>query len=425
MSSGLQPAYSLEPLKVLEMKIVSVVGARPNFVKLAPLHKSLSRYCDHKIIHTGQHYDYEMSDIFFKELQIPRPDINLGVGSTSPGDQIGRMINGLEAELGFGKSEGNGGKGVASRPDLVIVYGDTNSTFAGAFSASVNSIPVAHVEAGLRSFDRRMPEERNRILTDHLSDLLFAPTCTASTNLKEEHTTGRIVNSGDISVEVINEAWRFSKKSAILKELSLESKNFILFTMHRAESTGSFSSLKAIVESFQELKKRTHDRSSSSSLMHPKISGTGSSSSTNKQNVDGHQLQIVFPIHPRTEKILKTYGLYDKLVSLENVKIIKPLGYIDFLRLVKESYKVVTDSGGLQKEAYLCSIPCITIRKSTEWVETLQGGWNKLCSFEKHAIVDSILQPGPSLKKNYSKDIFGSGNASEIIRDSIIFGYHK
>jgi UDP-N-acetylglucosamine 2-epimerase len=426
MSPGLQPAYSLEPPKVLEMKIVSVVGARPNFVKLAPLHKSLSRYCDHVIIHTGQHYDYEMSDIFFKELQIPRPDVNLGVGSTSPGDQIGRMIRGVEAELGFGKSEGRGVKGIASKPDLVIVYGDTNSTFAGAFSASVNSIPVAHVEAGLRSFDRRMPEERNRILTDHLSALLFAPTSTASTNLKDEHSTGRIINSGDISVEVVNEAWRFSRKSAILKELSLDSRSFILFTMHRAESTGSFSSLKTIVESFQELKKRTHDRSSSSSLMNPKISGIGSSSSsTNKQNVHGDQLQVVFPVHPRTEKILKTYGLYDKLRSLENVKIIKPLGYIDFLRLVKESYKVVTDSGGLQKEAYLCSIPCITIRKSTEWVETLQGGWNKLCSFEKDEIVNSILQPRPSTQKNYSKEIFGSGNASEIIRDSIIFGYDE
>jgi UDP-N-acetylglucosamine 2-epimerase len=407
------------------MKIVSVVGARPNFVKLAPVHKSLSPHCDHIIIHTGQHYDYEMSDIFFKELQIPRPDINLGVGSTSPGEQIGKMIKGVEAELGFGKSEGDGSGGVASKPDLVIVYGDTNSTLAGAFAASVNNIPVAHIEAGLRSFDRRMPEERNRILTDHLSDLLLAPTGTAATNLKNEHAAGRIINSGDISVEVINEAWKFSKNSVILKELSLESRKFILFTMHRAESTGSYSNLKAIVESFQDLKKQSHDRSSSSALVGPKISSIGSSSSTNKHNVHGHQLQIVFPIHPRTEKILKTYGLYDKLVGLENVKIIKPLGYIDFLRLVKESYKVITDSGGLQKEAYLCSIPCITIRKSTEWIETLQGGWNKLCSFKKDEIVDLILQPSSSLEKNYSKDIFGSGNASEIIRDSIIFGYYK
>jgi UDP-N-acetylglucosamine 2-epimerase len=407
------------------MKIVSVVGARPNFVKLGPVHKSLSRYCDHIIIHTGQHYDYEMSDIFFKELQIPRPDINLGIGSTSPGEQIGKMISGVEAELGFGQSQGDVSEGVASKPDLVIVYGDTNSTLAGAFAASVNNIPVAHIEAGLRSFDRRMPEERNRILTDHLSDFLFAPTGTAARNLKDEHAAGRIITSGDISVEVVNEASSFSRNSAILEELSLESKSFILFTMHRAESTGSYSNLKVVVESFQELKNRTHEQSSSSALMQPKIRGMGSSSSADEYKVRGHQLQVVFPIHPRTEKIFKTYGLYDELVGLENVKIIKPLGYIDFLRLLKESHKVVTDSGGLQKEAYLCSIPCITIRKSTEWVETLQGGWNKLCSFNKDEIVDVILQPSPSLKKNHGEDIFGCGNASEIIRDALIFGYHK
>jgi UDP-N-acetylglucosamine 2-epimerase (non-hydrolysing) len=335
------------------------------------------------------------------------------------------MIKGVEAGFGCGQREGVGSEGVASKPDLVLVYGDTNSTLAGALAASVNNIPVAHIEAGLRSFDRTMPEERNRILTDHLSDLLFAPTGTAARNLKDEHAAGRIINSGDISVEVVNEAWRFSKNSDILKELSLESKNFILFTLHRAESTGSYSNLKTIIESFQELKKQTSDRSSSLSLMQPKISGVSNSCSTNKCKLYGYQLQIVFPVHPRTERMLKSYGLYDELVGLENVKIIKPLGYIDFLRLVKESYKVVTDSGGLQKEAYLCSIPCITIRKSTEWVETLRGGWNKLCGFKKEEIVDLILQRIPSLKKNHSKDIFGSGNASGIIRDSIIFGYHR
>lgn len=407
------------------MKIVSVVGARPNFVKLAPVHRSLLRYCDHIIIHTGQHYDYEMSDIFFKELQIPKPDINLGVGSTSPGEQIGEMIKGVEAEFGCGKKEGVGSEGVASKPDLVLVYGDTNSTLAGAFAASVNNIPVAHIEAGLRSFDRRMPEERNRILADHLSDLMFAPTGTATRNLKDEHAAGRIINSGDISVEVVTEAWRFSKNSAILKELSLEPKTFILFTMHRAESTDSYSNLKTILDTFHELGKQTSDRSSSLGLMQTDTPRVGNSRSTNGYNVHGHQLQIVFPIHPRTERMLKSYGLYDKLVSLKNVKTIRPLGYIDFLRLVKESYKVVTDSGGLQKEAYLCSIPCITIRKSTEWVETLQGGWNKLCAFKKEEIVDLILRQSSSLKKNYSKEIFGCGNASEIIRDSIIFGYHK
>jgi UDP-N-acetylglucosamine 2-epimerase len=407
------------------MKIVSVVGARPNFVKLAPIHKSLTKYCDHVIVHTGQHYDYEMSDIFFKELQIPKPDINLGIGSTRPGEQIAEMIKGIEEEFGREqKVSVKSGGGVASKPDLVLVYGDTNSTLAGALAASVNNIPVAHIEAGLRSFDKRMPEERNRILTDHLSDLLFAPTCTATKNLKDEHAAGRIINSGDVSVEVINEAWKFSKNSAILKELSLEPKKFILFTMHRAESTGTFSNLKTIVETFRELEIETSDRSRSSDLKHPNVSSVGNSYSAGKYIELGDQLQIVFPIHPRTERMLKSYELYDELAGLENVKVIKPLGYIDFLRLVKESYKVVTDSGGLQKEAYLCSIPCITIRKSTEWVETLQGGWNTLCSFKKEAIVDLILKQFPYLHKNDSKEIFGSGSASEIIRDSIIYGYH-
>ena len=163
------------------MKIVSVVGARPNFIKLAPVHKSLSQYCDHVIVHTGQHYDYEMSDIFFKELQDSKPDINLGVGSTSPGEQIGEMMKRLEKEFGYGRREGVERAGVASNPDLVLVYPEIqNSTLAGALAASANNLPIAHIEAGLRSFDRRMPEERNRILTDHLSDLLFAPTGTGS-----------------------------------------------------------------------------------------------------------------------------------------------------------------------------------------------------------------------------------------------------
>jgi UDP-N-acetylglucosamine 2-epimerase len=399
------------------MKIVSVVGARPNFVKLAPVHKSLSQHCDHIIIHTGQHYDYEMSDVFFKELRIPKPDINLGVSSTSPGEKIGDMIKGVEAEFVCGKGK-VGKEGIASRPELVLVYGDTNSTLAGAIAASLNNIPVAHVEAGLRSFDRRMPEERNRILTDHLSDLLFAPTSTAVRNLQDEHATGRIINTGDVSVEVVAEASKFSKSSPILKELSLESKNFILFTMHRAESVDSYLNLKTIVDSFNEFEKQISDRSSSYDAL-------SQTNLTNKNSVNARRLQLVFPIHPRTEKMLKSYGLYRGLVGLENVKLIKPLGYIDFLRLVKESYKVVTDSGGLQKEAYLCSVPCITIRKSTEWVETLRGGWNKLCAFRKNEIVDLILKRSPILKRNYSKDIFGSGYASEIIRDAIVFGYHK
>ena len=245
-------------------------------------------------------------------------------------------------------------------------------------------------------------------------------------NLKDECAEGRIINSGDISVEVVKEAMKFSQNSKILNVLSLESKNFILFTMHRAESTGSYSNLKTVVEAFKQLKTQKSDHVSSSDLMkQQKVSDLSNSDHFNKHEVDRRQLQIVFPIHPRTETALKSYGLYDELIGCENVRTTKPLGYIDFLRLVKESYKVVTDSGGVQKEAYLCSVPCITIRSSTEWVETLEHGWNKLCAFNKEEIVNLVLQQGPSIRKNFSKEIFGSGDASEIIRDSIIFKYEK
>jgi UDP-N-acetylglucosamine 2-epimerase len=408
------------------MKIVSVVGARPNFVKLAPVHKSLSKYCDHIIIHTGQHYDYEMSDIFFKELHIPEPDINLGVGSATPGEQTSEMIKRLEIEFGCNQRRcGEEGVGVASKPSLVLVYGDTNSTFAGAFAASINNIPVAHIEAGLRSFDRRMAEELNRILTDHSSDKLFAPTDTAVRNLKNEHVEGRIINSGDISVEVVEEAWKFSKNSTILKELRLESKSFILFTMHRAESTDSYENLKTMIETFEELKERKIETGSSPPAGNQKVSSSGDDIPHVINNDTRHCLQVVFPVHPRTEKLLKSYGLYEELIGCENVTITKPLGYVDFLRLIHESYKVVTDSGGLQKEAYLCSVPCITIRRSTEWVETLDQGWNNLCAFDKDEIVDLVLSQDPEPKVNNSRLIFGRGNTSEIIRDAIIYRYNQ
>jgi UDP-GlcNAc3NAcA epimerase len=409
------------------MKIVSVVGARPNFVKLGPIHKSLLQYCNHIIIHTGQHYDYEMSDIFFKELSIPRPDINLGIGSASPGEQIGEMIRKLEVVFRPSQKQEASAASLASKPDLVLVYGDTNSTFAGAFAASVNHIPIAHIEAGLRSFDRRMPEERNRILTDHISDLLFAPTDTAARNLKDENVAGKIINSGDISVEVVEEALQFSKNSTILSDLHLSPESFILFTMHRAESTSSYGNLKEIIGLFQELRTVSFD-SLSFTAKEPKNSypsSLGISSQNMSHNDNRRKIRIVFPVHPRTEKLLKSYDLYKELMECDNVTITKPLGYIDFLKLLSESYKVITDSGGVQKEAYLCSVPCITIRRSTEWVETLDYGWNTLCEFDKNKIVDIVLHHNAEPKKNYSRVIFGQGNTSEIIRESILFRYLK
>lgn len=271
-----------------------------------------------------------------------------------------------------------------------------------------------------------MPEERNRILTDHLSSMLFAPTNTAERNLKDEHVTGEIINSGDISIEVVKEAWKFSKRSSILKELGLRSKSFILFTMHRAESTDSYTNLKTIVRVFQDLGKRKFNWSALT-----KSEPVDLDDDNNASHMGSDGMGVVFPIHPRTEKFLKSYGLYEDLVKTSNVTTIKPLGYIDFLRLVKESYKVVTDSGGLQKEAYLFSVPCVTIRKSTEWIETLSGGWNILSSFKRSEILNNILDPhapsdGNTRKKNKrNRLIFGTGNTSQIIRKRIMSRYGR
>lgn len=353
------------------MKIASVVGARPNFVKLAPIHSALSPVADHLIIHTGQHYDYKLSDIFFKELNIPEPDYNLNVGSSSPMEQIGDMIKGLEKIF------------TTSGFDLVIVYGDTNSTFAGALAAMRTGIRVAHVEAGLRSFDRRMPEEVNRLLTDELSDYLFVPTSTAFENLKREHVYGKIIYSGDVNVEILNKVLQLSKKSPILEDLGLEHKSYVLFTMHRAENTVSGESLISVIQAFEILS----------------------------------EVQVIFPIHPRTRNTLERKNLFRRLEKCKNVKLIEPLGYIDFVKLMQNSHKVITDSGGVQKESYLLHVPCITIRENTEWEETVKVGWNVLTGTNTERIINAVRGWQPTTP---IEPIFGNGDTSKIIRDSII-----
>ena len=361
------------------MKIASVVGARPNIIKLAPIHKAISTFSDHHhnvIIHTGQHYDYKLSEIFFKEFDLPKPDFDLNVGSATPGFQIGEMIKKLEKI--FLKYNDF---------DLVLVYGDTNSTFAGALAAMKSGIRVAHVEAGLRSFDRRMPEEINRILTDQLSDYLFAPTQTAIENLEREHVFGKIVYSGDIAVEIINYAVQISSNSLILENLQLRRKAYILFTMHRAENTDSHDSLISIIRAFETLS----------------------------------EIEIVFPIHPRTANLLKKIDLYSRLEKCKNVKLIQPLNYIDFIKLMQNAKKVITDSGGVQKEAYLLSVPCITIRRNTEWIETVKSGWNILTDTDTKKIVKTTRDWMPSLTSNQKiKPIFGDGHTSAIIKNSIM-----
>ena len=354
------------------MKIASIVGARPNFVKLGPVHKSLkSSGIEHLIVHTGQHYDYEMSDIFFSDFELPKPDIHLGVGSGSSCFQLGEIIKRLENKL------------IDKQIDLVLVYGDTNSTLAGAIGANKCNIKLGHIEAGLRSYDPSMPEEYNRILTDNLSDYLFTPTRNAVKNLKNEKIRGKVYYTGDLSVEIIDKTRPISKNSEILDVLNLKSKSYLLLTMHRAENTSSRDFFIHLLETFEVL----------------------------KDNI------IVFPIHPRTKKMFETFGLLNRLLNCANVKTLLPVGYIDFISLLQNSFKVITDSGGIQKEAYLLRVPCITMRKNTEWVETIKGQWNVLTGVDSKKIVKAVRRPSPISK--YSKSVFGRGRTSQVISDLI------
>ncbi len=365
------------------MKIASVVGARPNFIKLAPVHRALagSPEIEHTVIHTGQHYDFEMSEIFFKEFKLPEPDINLEVGSGTPGYQTGEMLERIEQVF------------LRSGFDLVMVYGDTNSTLAGALAAVGTKTRLAHVESGLRSFDRRMPEETNRVVTDHVSDYLFAPTRTACCNLRNESVPGRIIQSGDLSVEIVNEAVMAGAKSDVLSRLSLQPKSYVLLTIHRAENTtGSPDNLSTIIKAVRELQDTT----------------------------------IVFPAHPRTQRLIQENAHLKEIVShCRNLKLIRPIGYVDFVKLAHNASKIVTDSGGVQKEAFLLKIPCITVRQNTEWVETVDLGWNKLVgSSDAQTIIRAVQKWTPEKRKKQTskktRAIFGRGKTSAMIREKIV-----
>ncbi len=349
------------------MKIVSIVGARPQFVKLAPLSKALrTEFCE-VIIHTGQHYDKEMSKLFFDELRIPKPDYNLGVGSGTHGAQTGEMLKEIEKVL------------VKERPDMVIVFGDTNSTIAGTLAAVKLHITVGHVEAGLRSFNRRMPEEVNRVLTDHASDLLFAPTDAAVTNLRNEGLTAGVYQVGDVMFDALLHNYRIAKeKSEILETMGLEAGQYYTLTIHRQENTDVKKNLETILQTLADSGKK-----------------------------------IIFPAHPRTRKNIRNYGL-ERLVSSSGIQMVPPLGYLDFLRLMAGSKAIITDSGGAQKEAYLLKVPCITLREETEWVETVEDGWNIIVGSNKDKILDAVTNFSP---KGTQEEVFGNGKASERIRD--------
>jgi len=338
------------------MKIICVVGARPQFVKLSALSKELRRKHQEIILHTGQHYDEELSKVFFSELSIPKPDYNLGIGSAEHGEQTGQMLKGIEEILLFEK------------PDLVIVYGDTNSTLAGALAAVKQKIPVAHVEAGLRSFKRSMPEEINRVLTDQISSLLFCPTKTSVLNLKKEGITKGVHLVGDVMYDSLKQHIRRAEKvSEIMKKLKLSKKDFYLTTIHRAENTDIKENLKKVVQILSGLDKKT-----------------------------------VFPVHPRTRKSLSEFNLLGKLESKKHLFLIDPVSYLDMLVLTKNALCVLTDSGGVQKEAFFLKTPCLTLREETEWVETVASGWNELVGLDKEKVkrvIKKLEKLNPSFKR--------------------------
>ena len=344
------------------MKILTIIGARPQFIKAAAVSTKLRAENEEIIVHTGQHYDDNMSKVFFDELGIAMPDYNLNVGSGSHGAMTGSMMIKIEEVM------------LKEKPDCVVVYGDTNSTLAGGVCASKLLIPLAHIEAGLRSFNKKMPEEQNRILTDHVSSFLFTPTETAVENLKNEGITNGVYNVGDVmydaSIHYLNIA---KKKSTIMEKLNLNKGEFILGTVHRAENTNDPSRLTNIVRALNE-------------------SGA----------------KIVLPLHPRTKKYMNDYNLSFS----DNIKLIDPIGYLDMIMLENNSCKIVTDSGGIQKEAYFMKKPCITLRDESEWVETVESGWNILAGANYEKITKAIQ----NFEMNGEQvNYYGNGKASEGI----------
>jgi len=349
--------------------ILSIVGARPQFIKCAPLSKKIRECYTEILVHTGQHYDENMSDVFFSELGIPNPDYNLHIGSGNHGEQTGKMLEAIEQIL------------LDKKPDLVLVYGDTNSTIAGSLAASKLHIPVAHVEAGLRSYDRRMPEEINRVLTDHVSDLLFCPTQTAVRNLEKEGITRGVYITGDVMVDAIFGALPVARKmSNVLADIQVSANEYYLATVHRPSNTDDKKNLVSILKTFSEL-----------------------------------SYPVVFPIHPRTRKFLESYGI--SISEYPNIIFVTPLPYVDMVRLLFDSRLVLTDSGGLQKEAYILKKPCITLRDTTEWVETVEDGWNILAGVDKAKIINGV-----SILDGYMgghRQCYGDGNASNFIVTTI------
>ncbi len=324
------------------MKVVSIVGARPQFIKAAPIGEAL-RVAGHDdfLLHTGQHYDAKMSQVFFDELGIPAPRVNLGIGSGNHGWQTGRMLAAIEDVL------------IAEQPDHVFVYGDTNSTLAGALAACKLGVPLAHIEAGLRSFNRSMPEEHNRVLTDHCADFLFCPTDTAVRNLAAEGITNGVFLVGDPMLDALVRFGELARRRAILEQLAVSPGGYLLLTVHRASNTDDLDELRKILGAV-------------AALAEP----------------------VVFPVHPRTAERIRQ--LRDLALPAQ-VYLIEPVGYLDMLCLEQNARVVLTDSGGVQKEAFFFGVPCVTLRSETEWIETVHAGMNVVVGTDPAAIVDAVI----------------------------------
>lgn len=353
-------------------KIITILGARPQFVKAAVLSRVISDKAEMEevIVHTGQHYDTNMSDVFFEEMEIPKPKYNLDINGLSHGAMTGQMLEKIEKVL------------MDEKPDAVVIYGDTNSTIAGALAAKKMDIKVVHIEAGLRSFNMKMPEEINRILTDRISDILLCPTDTAIRNLQREGFDNldiKVVKSGDIMKDAVEYYSKYStQRSTVIKDLKLENKEFVLATIHRQENTDDLFKLKSIFEALEEISKET---------------------------------EVVIPLHPRTKGILEKKGL------TYNITYIDPVGYFDMLELLKNCIMVVTDSGGLQKEAFFNNKHCIIARDETEWIELVENGFATIVGSNKQKILDTFKKFSQS-SKDFRMNLYGN-KVGEFIYNEI------
>lgn len=363
------------------MKLLTVVGARPQFVKAATLSRAIARHnasrsgprIDERIVHTGQHYDANMSDVFFRELEIPDPAWNLEIGSGPHGAQTGRMLEEIEKVI------------VAWSPDAVLVYGDTNSTLAAALAAAKLHVPVAHVEAGLRSFNRRMPEEVNRVVADHLADLLFCPTEQSVLNLGKEGVRGKVLRIGDIMFDsVLHYRERVEREPRAIAALGLAPKGFVLATVHRAENTDSAENLRGIFTAFGEIQERH---------------------------------QVLVALHPRTRRFLCEHGIE----VATGVRLVEPLGYFEMIELEVNARMILTDSGGVQKEAFFARVPCLTLREETEWVETTASGANRLCGASAQRILEGFrMYEEGAIVPDFDASPYGTGDAAERIVAALV-----